>query len=42
MPETREAAKDMAREGKIRILQKGQPVDPENFKGPVRLQVAGD
>jgi hypothetical protein len=33
----RAAAVHLARQGKIVILRKGKPVDPENFKGVYRL-----
>lgn len=39
MEATREAARRLAREGTIDICQKGQAVDPESFKGPIRLRL---
>jgi hypothetical protein len=38
----RAAAVHLAREGKIAILRKGKPVDPENFKGVYRLSLPVD
>jgi hypothetical protein len=29
----------LARDGQIEITRKGQPVDPNNFKGVVRLRL---
>jgi len=37
MNETRHAARRLARSGKIRIQKKGQPIDPDEMRGPVRL-----
>ena len=34
----RRAARRLAHQGKIVILQGGKKVDPSSFKGPVRLQ----
>ena len=34
---TRRAARRLAHQGKIYILQGGKPVDPANFRGPIRL-----
>ncbi|MDH5749743.1 MAG: DUF3253 domain-containing protein [Rhodospirillales bacterium] len=31
----------LARAGRIEILRKGKPADPENFKGVVRLRLKG-
>ena len=46
MEATREAAKDLVRQGVLEITQKGKVVDPNNLKGPIRLrlqaQPAGD
>ncbi|MGD8990517.1 MAG: DUF3253 domain-containing protein [Desulfobacterales bacterium] len=36
---TRRAARRLAQKGKIIILQKGHPVDPAHFKGPIRLKL---
>lgn len=36
---TREAAKKLARQGLIQITQKGRVVDPDDFKGPIRLRL---
>lgn len=38
MERVRDAARLLACQGKIEITQKGRPVDPSNFKGPVRLR----
>lgn len=38
MPAAREAARRLAKEGTLEILQKGAPVDPDSFKGPIRLR----
>lgn len=37
MRHVRAAAVHLARQGRIVILRKGKPVDPENFKGVYRL-----
>lgn len=40
MEPTRSAARSLARENKIKILQKGQVLtNVEEFKGPIRLQI---
>ena len=39
MEEVRKSASELALEGKIEITQKGQIVDPLNFKGPIRLKL---
>lgn len=39
MPATMEAAKELALSGEIEITQKGRPVDPSSFKGPIRLRL---
>ncbi len=39
MGEVRGAAVRLAKEGRIVILRKGKPVDPENFKGVIRLRI---
>jgi hypothetical protein len=39
MGEVRGAAARLAKEGRIVILRKGKPVDPENFKGVIRLRI---
>ena len=39
METTRSIAKQLAADGKIEITQKGNVVDPENFKGPIRLRL---
>lgn len=42
MGDIRGAAVRLAREGRIVILRKGKPVDPDNFKGVIRLRIADD
>ena len=37
MPPVRRAAVALARDGRIVILRKGKPVDPDDFKGVYRL-----
>ncbi|MBC7419259.1 MAG: DUF2256 and DUF3253 domain-containing protein [Bdellovibrio sp.] len=39
MEHVRRSARLLAAEGKIEIVQKGQRVDPENFRGPIRLRI---
>lgn len=39
MGEVRGAAVRLAKAGRIVILRKGKPVDPENFKGVIRLRI---
>lgn len=39
MPHVLELARKYSREGKIKITQRGQVVDPDHFKGPVRLSL---
>jgi len=39
MDATRSVAKQLAADGTLEITQKGQAVDPENFKGPIRLRL---
>lgn len=39
MRPVRQAAIHLARQGKISILRKGKPADPENFKGVYRLSL---
>ena len=38
MERVRQAARLLCYQQKIEILQKGRPVDPTEFKGPIRLQ----
>jgi hypothetical protein len=35
------AARQLAHEGKIVILRKGEPADPDDFRGVYRLQITG-
>jgi hypothetical protein len=37
MPQVRAAAVGLARKGRITILRKGKPADPDGFKGVYRL-----
>jgi hypothetical protein len=39
MDAVRKVAVKMALEGVIEITQKGRVVDPENFRGPIRLRL---
>jgi len=40
MPAVRQAARQLAQAGELRVLQSGQEVDIEQAKGPIRLQLA--
>lgn len=40
MEQVRQAARRLSHQGKIQILQKGQIMDPSDFKGPIRLRLA--
>jgi hypothetical protein len=40
MPDVRRAAVRLMHEGRIVILRKGRPVDPEDFRGVYRLALA--
>ncbi len=39
MDATRAAARELAEQGEIEITQKGAPVNPSSFKGPIRLRL---
>mgnify|MGYP001806381951 CR=1 FL=1 len=39
MHAVREAARHLARAGRIEILRKGKPQNPEDFKGVIRLRI---
>ena len=39
LAEVRAAAARLAKEGRIVILRKGKPVDPDAFKGVIRLRI---
>ena len=39
MPLTREVAEACAKDGLLEILQKGERVDPDSYKGPIRLRL---
>ena len=39
MEPVREAARSLANGGQICITQKGVTVDPQSFKGPIRLRL---
>ena len=36
---TRGVARKLAHEGRLEFLQKGQPIDPDDFRGPIRLRI---
>ncbi len=40
MRAVRAAAVHLARQGEVRILRKGEPVDPDDFKGVYRIAIA--
>ncbi|KAF6238024.1 hypothetical protein COO60DRAFT_1614902, partial [Scenedesmus sp. NREL 46B-D3] len=40
MEAARQAARQLARQGDVVITQKGLVVDPDSFKGPIRLRLA--
>jgi hypothetical protein len=40
MPEVRRAAVRLMKQGRLVILRKGRPVDPEDFRGVYRLALA--
>jgi hypothetical protein len=43
MTPVRDAALDLARQGRIQVLRKGKPVDPaEPVRGVIRLRIAED
>lgn len=39
LPPVRQSARSLAREGKVEFTQRGEVVDPEQFKGPVRIRL---
>ncbi len=39
MEQVRQAARLLAHEGVIEITQGGKPVDPDSFRGPIRLRL---
>lgn len=39
MEEIRDCARALANQGMIEITQKGRAVDPQNFRGPIRLRL---
>jgi len=39
MKEIREVAVVLHRKGKVLITQKGEPVDTDNIKGPIRIRI---
>lgn len=39
MEPARRAARRLAARGQVEILQRGRPVDPAEFRGPVRIRV---
>lgn len=40
MEHVRRSARLLASEGKIQITQSGRPVDPTDFRGPIRLKLS--
>lgn len=40
MEPVRAVARRLARQGAVVITQRGEPVDPDEFKGPIRLRLA--
>ncbi|QUJ75350.1 DUF3253 domain-containing protein [Sulfitobacter albidus] len=40
MPQVRRVAGDLAKEGRIAVTQKGETVDAETARGPIRLGLA--
>lgn len=40
MPHIRRAAVQLMKDGRIAILRKGRPVDPDDFKGIYRIAIA--
>jgi hypothetical protein len=42
LPEVRRAAIALAKAGRIAILRKGKPANPDDFKGVYRLRALGD
>lgn len=42
LPKVRAAAVGLAREGRLIITKKGKPVDPNAFKGVIRLKLPDD
>jgi hypothetical protein len=39
MEEVRQAAVDLQQQGKVTITQKGEPVDVNKIKGPIRIKI---
>lgn len=39
MEEVRKAARDLVAKGKIEITQKGEVINPQTIKGPIRLRL---
>ncbi len=39
MVPVRAVARKLARQGNVVITQRGKPVEPDNFKGPVRISL---
>jgi len=39
MEEVRQHAFDLQRTGQVSITQKGEPIDSENIKGPIRIKI---
>ena len=39
MPVVREVAKQLASEGQVQVTQRGEPVDPVDVTGPIRIGI---
>lgn len=39
MEAVRQAARELCHQGLIEICQGGEPVDPDSFRGPIRLRI---
>lgn len=39
MQNIRDAAFDLAAKNQVIVMQKGEKVDPENLKGPIRIRI---
>ena len=39
MPEVRDVAVELQKQGKVSITQKGQAVDVDHIKGPIRIKI---
>lgn len=42
LPQARELARELARAGRVRLTQRGRPLDPdEEWRGPIRIRAGG-